>query len=452
MEDLIFTPLVIGFGLMLHQLVLRIHTGEQARWLSLSFIGHVVSAVAQVLLVLYYFPGGGDMLTYFQTGVPAAELLRHDFATFAPELAKAFLHIKDVHLPIELYGGGATASMSALAGFVLFVVGNSLYAAAVLFGVASYVSQVMVFRALRVEFKGAEERAVLIGTMLLPSAVFWSSAMLKEPVVMAALGPLMFGLRMFADGRRRAVALAMLVPGAIAMAMIKPYVLMALSIAAGFFYLKRRSTGRASTFKPSAIVVAAVVGYAGLIAGNRIFSQRTTEGGDGVTVQTLATQRRAGYRVEGGSNYALESQGDIDDPSQRSLQQELVLAPVALLTALFRPLLFEARNAVQFANALEATVLLALAIHLFRRFGWRGLLREISGSPTLLFCLLFTLALGLGTGLASSNLGTLSRYRAPMMPFFFTLLLVLRARSRTVASRSPGAPNGLPRKPQPSPV
>ena len=44
----------------------------------------------------------------------------------------------------------------------------------------------------------------------------------------------------------------------------------------------------------------------------------------------------------------------------------------------------------------------------------------------MLFCAVFTLALALGTGLASTNMGTLSRYRAPMMPFFFVLLMVLR--------------------------
>jgi hypothetical protein len=48
----------------------------------------------------------------------------------------------------------------------------------------------------------------------------------------------------------------------------------------------------------------------------------------------------------------------------------------------------------------------------------------------MMFCATFTLALALGTGLATTNLGTLSRYRAPMMPFFFTLLLVLRAPER----------------------
>ena len=111
----------------------------------------------------------------------------------------------------------------------------------------------------------------------------------------------------------------------------------------------------------------------------------------------------------------------------RSASTELLLAPFALLTALFRPLIFEARNAVQLASALEATVLLVLFLRSWRRTSLRQLAAYITASPTLLFCTVFTLALAVGTGLSTTNMGTLSRYRAPMMPFFFTLLLVLDA-------------------------
>ena len=46
-------------------------------------------------------------------------------------------------------------------------------------------------------------------------------------------------------------------------------------------------------------------------------------------------------------------------------------------------------------------------------------------TPFLVFCLVFVITFGLAVGLASTNLGTLSRYRAPLLPFFAVLLLVL---------------------------
>jgi hypothetical protein len=53
--------------------------------------------------------------------------------------------------------------------------------------------------------------------------------------------------------------------------------------------------------------------------------------------------------------------------------------------------------------------------------------------PFLVFCVVFVIAFGIAVGLTSTNLGTLSRYRSPLLPFFVVLLLVLgkphRARS-----------------------
>lgn len=65
----------------------------------------------------------------------------------------------------------------------------------------------------------------------------------------------------------------------------------------------------------------------------------------------------------------------------------------------------------------------------------RPLVRRVTANPALMFSIVFVLVLGLGTGLSTANLGTLSRYRAPMMPFFLLLLLVLREpESKTLAS------------------
>lgn len=91
---------------------------------------------------------------------------------------------------------------------------------------------------------------------------------------------------------------------------------------------------------------------------------------------------------------------------------------------------------MQFANALEATWIIVLTIQVFRRNTAAGVLRRVTNSPTLMFCLAFTLILALGTGLSTANLGTLSRYRAPMMPFFFTLLFMLRVPESELTRRA----------------
>lgn len=399
-----------------------------------SFALHVVSGVTQVLLVLYYFPGGGDMLGYFRDGVAFASLLRSDFSEFAPRLALAFLQ-QDVQLPFDFVGGATTGSMTAASAFILFLTGDSLYAAVQLISLAAYVSQVMLYRALRPGLSADQRPAMLLGVTLLPSAVFWSSALLKEPLVFCSLGPLILALQWFASGQRRVLSVVLAMPAVATIAVIKPYVLIALSVAAAVFYVSVRFQSRAVALRPFALISAIALSVGGVTLASRFFSKAEADN----TAAALAAQRRVGYDVEGGSNYYLDKPGGDEDVSQRSLVQELALAPLALVTAFYRPFIFEARNVVQLANAIEATALLILTIQIIRRRRWGVVVSEVRQSPVLAFCAAFALVLAVGTGLATSNLGTLSRYRAPMMPFFFALLMVLRVplakrRNASVAS------------------
>lgn len=416
---------MLAVGLGIQVAVLRMHTRQEQRLLNLAFVGHVASAFGQVLMVRYYYSGIGDMLSYYREGVELAALMRSDFSRFAPEVLAAFFRA-DFNLPVALYGGGSTTSTSAAAGLLLFVLGDSLYATVVAIAIGSHLSMVLLYRALRTELPAAQHHLVLVGTSLLPSAVFWSSALLKESLVMCTLGPMVLALRWLASGHRRVWALVMLAVSALITAMVKPYILMGLSFAAAAYYLVQRLQAPGSpALKPFALVTTVALAAGGLVVGNKYFAKAESDS----TADMFARQRTAFAHVEGGSDFELSNPEAAN--AQRSMSQELLLAPIALGTALFRPFLFEARNAVQLVNAFEATLLLVFFLQALRRKRWGQLVAEVRSSPALLFCLVFALALGLGAGLTTPNMGSLSRYRAPMMPMFFTLLLILRAKPET---------------------
>lgn len=443
--------LLIGFGV--HAALLRRFTPQEGGLLNAAFALHLASGIGQVLLVKYYF-GGGDMMGYFETGVPMADAMRSDFGTIFPAVLEGFFRSEEISAPIEFMpGGGSTQSMSAISILLLFVLGNSLYASVLLLSTTSYLSKVLLYVAIADDFPRPVRRYVLIGATLLPTAAFWSCGLLKEPVVMTMIGPAVLGLRWLAAGKRRGLALVMVAVSAVVISVIKPYVLMAMSISAGLFYFwSRLFSNDSAALKPFAVITALLLGSGGFVLGNRFFSKADSES----ATASFARQRQVGAAVEGGSNFSIDGPtGPREEVVDRGVTGELLLAPLALFTALFRPMIFEARNAVQLANALEATVLLVLFLQILRDRGLGGLFRAVRSSPTMVFCAVFTLALALGTGLASTNMGTLSRYRAPMMPFFFVLLMVLRfekeanrraaiALNRADEAQSPGLPGALP--------
>src|SRR5690606_22714803 len=167
--------------------------------------------------------------------------------------------------------------------------------------------------------------------------------------------------------------------------------------------------------RPVPLVSAVVLGVAGLAVLGELFPQYSIE----AFADEAAEMQFAGTRYRGGSSFTL------GDPMQRTLLGQLAFAPYAVFTALYRPALFEVANPQMLVNAAETTLLLALTVYaLWRHTPW-GAWRVLKARPMLVFCLAFVAVMSLAVGLTSSNLGTLSRYRMPMYPFFAAMLAAL---------------------------
>lgn len=438
MEDLIFAPLVLLIGFGIHQVVLRRHELPfERRLLNRSFAAHMAATVGLILVYTFYYPGG-DMISYWSFGVPIADALRYDFEEVFPQTLSLFLH-GDFRLPLDIVGTDSTGTMQTIAVWLLFIFGNSLYAAALCIGVLSYLAKVLVYRALRDDFEQEKWERVLFACALSPSGVVWTCALLKEPALMVFFGPAFLGLKYVLDGRRLALGAALIGFGSLGIMLLKPYVLIALALGGGAWILWARTlkSGGSIVVKPLYFVVAIAVAMLGLTVVSTFVPSLSPD----KVAESMQYQRRVSAMEQGGSNFYLEGPGaDAREVPTGGLLSQLALMPIALVTALFRPFIFESFSPLQFLNAIEMTWLTWMFVQVIRRNGWRGLLKRILGRPALMFCTVFVLVLALGTGLSTANLGTLSRYRAPMMPFFLLLLVVLREPEAEAAPAKSPAP------------
>jgi hypothetical protein len=125
----------------------------------------------------------------------------------------------------------------------------------------------------------------------------------------------------------------------------------------------------------------------------------------------------------------------------------LAATPGALVVSLFRPFAWEAPGVLGLLAAAENTVLLLLtvrAVALLRRR--RGALREVLRAPMFLTCLVFVVLFGIGVGASTPNLGTVSRYRVPLLPFFVGMLAIVEFQGMEARRRRerPHAPPAVP--------
>jgi hypothetical protein len=395
---------------------------RERNWVTASFFMHVGFACAQVPLVLSFF-GGGDMFLYFSYGEILARMMERDPSHVIPEVTALLVHNRP-HLPLMIIGmGTGTGTMSALAAWVFYLLGPSKYAASAVFAMLSLCGKIAIYRAFRANVDPAFRWPVAIAALFVPSFVFWSSGLIKEAVVVAGFGCSFFGLHLWIREGRPVSGWALMTAGAVPMSLIKPYILFPLVLAGGSWYYWARSLKRGRVrVRPGHFIVATTLGVGGIVVLGKYFPEYAL---DNFAARSSELQELGRY---GGSAFALGGE------APTTLLGQFAYAPAALLTSLFRPLLFEVHNIPALVNAVEMMVLTVLFARILFTRNLGKVRRQIADNPLLVFCVVFVVAFGIAVGLASSNMGTLSRYRSPLLPFFVVLLLVL---GKPLRARSP---------------
>jgi hypothetical protein len=423
MNDFLFTLPVIIVSLGVALVVLRSYGPREKPLLWLSFVmHHVVSAGHILLMDLYY--GYGDMFGYARLGRYIAAYLRSDPTSVLPGLLDVLIQSPErAALPVEM-GAKSTGSMQVIGGLAMFVFNDSLYAACAGIAAVAFLSKLALYNAAKRQLPDVSEQRLIFCCMLVPSVVFWSTVLLKEAIAVIGLFFAIAAWQRFISGERGLLVWLGLAAGGAILIVTKAYIFPALAAGLAVWYLLQALNARQEkvVFKVWHMVAAAgfvLLALAGIGLMMPEFALENLE-------DNLAREQVIGVREAGGSTYSLSP--DVGSASQ------LLLAPVGLFTALFRPLLFESASVLILISAVEMTffaVYTGLALY---RTGWKGTLAQWVGRPFLGFCVVFVLLFGTGVGLATTNLGTLARYRMPLIPFFAMLLVTLLQRSTQSAA------------------
>lgn len=390
--------------------------------IGISFLLHVLAAIAIVFYHEHVAVGGGDMLAYRTIGHQIARTIEIDPVRWGGETLKLALH-QPSDLPVEvMLPGTSTGTMCAFSGLIMFFTGDALYGACLLVSFFSFLGAVSMCEALKPLLRTEERIPAMYGVLFLPSVLFWTGGLVKEAFVFGFLGIALRGLLGLASGFRLVWILQMFV-GFAGIVLVKPYVLVALALAVGAWFLGERQR----RIKIGYQVAGALAVIASLIAVARFFPEFSPEN----IVESMSRSRQSyAFARGGGSNVELG-----DDSVEPSLAGQLKWVPVGLLNTIARPFIFEANNGAMLLAALEITVLLGLVGALLFAHGPRRILRAIRDDRLLRAIFVLILTFGTSIGLATKNLGTLSRYRVPMMPAYAAGVLILQRRLRLPLSR-----------------
>jgi len=303
--------------------------------------------------------------------------------------------------------GISTDRLASFTGLLLTLTGNSYLAATLTLGMLGATGQLLIYRYLR-------ERFPMIGpgyfmpVLFHPSLMVWSALLLKDPVGILAIGLVVY----YGDRMLLAPTTSRIAPLAVGLYLaysFRSFILVLMFIFFVFSFYDRRIVKDTDQRVKERGWIRLLYVYVSVSLSVIIFIvYMINYGRDMVDMQRDSDLMYS--QIDAGSTFQNASLG--------FSVKGLGALPIGTMNAILRPFPWEPRKANQAVAAVENLIML---IFVFR--GWwiyfykvpKHMKRSISW---LMWGSLFiSIICATGVGLYASNLGTISRYRIPLIPF-----------------------------------
>lgn len=430
LSDFIALPFFILFWVVLIYAVkvIKYKDEEFSKYIIPAFLLRIVGSILTALMYQYYY-GYGDTFYYFigasdifnqafSNPAISLEMLSVPFENWSLETKKAYTYSFFFSSPTESvvlrYGGL----------FGIFPGFGSYMGISLCFTSVSFLGTWLIYRVFTKIYPHLH-KPLAYAVLFLPSMCFWSTGIMKDPLVMGGLGMLFYGLYhlLVKRGSSILLCLAFIYIGFQLTFHIKKYTFMAFAPTFGFmliynFILLVKNPTIRRVLVPFFLILSGL-GFFGFV--NFLSNYYAAFSLEGFIDEASKMQWWLQYSTErdDGTGYSL---GEYD-PSFTGVLQ---LIPKSINVTLFRPYIWEARKIIVIPSAIEAFITLLLTFYVIViKVGVIRSLRISLGNPFVLFCLLFSLLFAFAVGFTSYNFGALARYKLPCLPFYLSAILFI---------------------------
>ena len=361
------------------------------RLLTVALVLKLISALVRRWVGLDVYGGYADSGQYHATGLQVAENFRQGILSTRS---------------LDLAGTDEGHNISIITGAVYAVLGRQEIVGFLAFAWFGFLGQILFFRAFLTGVENGNQRRYALLVFLLPSLLYWPSAIGKEAYMMLAIGLATLGVAHLLGPRPRARGVLYIALGALAILQVRPHVAAIVlgGIAVGAIARRPGSLSVRQT-GPRVLLLILLIPllFLAITRMNQFF------GADDLNVDTVDTtfERTRDQTTTGGSQFETSR---VDSPLD---------LPAAVVSVLFRPFPWEIRNGTTLAAALEGVLLLTLLIACHRSIA--SVPGQVLRNPYLAFVVgystLFIIAFA-----NVGNIGILARQRTQLLPLLLTLL------------------------------
>lgn len=425
LRDIIVTPLVI---ILIYGIAYAIRSSVTDEVNRVYFIPaltvKIIGALALGFIYQFYYDGG-DTFTYHTHGSrPLWEALME---TPANGIKAFFYHgtygagLWSIAEKIWYWRDSSSFFIIQIATLFDLITFSTYSATAVLFSVLSFVGGWMLYLTFYASYPKAY-RILAYSCLFVPSVIFWGSGILKDTVTLAFVGISTYCVSgLIIDRKISILNVALLIVSFYVIFSVKKYIL--ISLVAGIivwiasnYLLGIRSAVSRLLLIPTVTVLSIVLSY---IVINNIMGDDSRYSLDRIAQTSMITAHDIRYgwgaRTGDGSGYTL---GKLDG----TWQSMITMAPAALNVSLFRPYFWEVKNPLMALSSLEALLTLCFTVYVL--FTVRANIFKYIKAE-IIFCLVFVIIFAVGVGVSTFNFGTLSRYKIPLLPFYWSMLAII---------------------------
>lgn len=427
--DFLLTPLYLA---LIYFLAARTRSKHQHDPIYVRFylkgLNYKLFGVMGFIIIYLFYYGGGDTTSYYFAIKPVSGLLFKNPSAFfnfcffpnAPYPMECMYEAAEKGV-IYLLRGSPTLTTIRI-GALLGVLGmGAFFPLSLLFCYVTYLFEWRLFRLLCSVYPTLSEQ-LAFPFLYIPSVLFWGSGIGKDAIM---FGSIMFFIycfyTLFIIKKQVFKYLILLVFTGFLISLIRSFILFtlvpcSLLMAVTYYQNSIRSSALRFLVGPALLIGALVASY---LLVNTLGSSVESYKID--SLQQKAEGFRSWHTTQGGSTYSIGSDENMDFSAGSIAKQ----APVALITCLYGPFIWQVRNPVMLLSALESMFLLYLTLKLIFNKRIYAIFKVLLADHWIVFCVPFVFILAIAIGLTSFNYGALVRYRIPVLPFLGLLIIII---------------------------
>ncbi len=396
-----------------------------------AFNFKIISVIVFTLLTEFYFKGG-DTSLYFQASKDLQTALRDNSDNIWPILQRDRLTVTSP-LFDYFYFDGYDLDMTygymvsppnffppKLALIPLYLFGGSYISINFCFAFFALLGGIQLYRFF-LRYYPALKRELAVGCLFLPSVVYWSSGLLKDPITFGSVGFVLYAFYKLFKGENLFGSILSILVFGFFLYIMKVYILLVLILAIvvwKFTEISRKIDN--PTLRSAFTFLAFLVGAGVGVLLMQYFT--SMEAGQEYQLDNLASNAEHQQQMYFQINQQLNGK---DSHFTIDTGNPVSMVFGGLVATFFRPFVWEINTPIALLSSIESNIFLFLTLFFFMKKGVATFFRTCFSDSIILTCFVFSVVFAIAVGVSTANFGALSRYKIPCMPFFLVLLILL---------------------------